>query len=210
MAGHRLFLIGDDAVAIQPTARALRHPLARALRATQNWIDVVPGKQIVALQFDPMQELPSEALQRAADWLDGFEAEDVSARSRVDLHLDVSEGCAPDLNHIAERNGLSPDDFLRRVTGSDLVVDMLGFTPGFAYVDGVDTTLQSERLASPRQRVAAGSVGFVSGQLGLYGLSGPGGWPIIGRLKETLFDPARAEPFLLQEGQPIRLHLAGS
>lgn len=210
MAGHRLFLIGDDAVAIQPADRQLRHPLARALRAAQSWIDVVPGKQIVALQFDPLQELPSQALRRAADWLDRFEAEDVPARSMVDLYLDVSEGSAPDLNRVAERNGLSPDDFLQRVIGSDLVIDMLGFTPGFAYVDGVDATLQSERLASPRQRVAAGSVGFVSGQLGLYGLAGPGGWPIIGKLKQTLFDPARDDPFLLQEGQKIRLHLAGS
>ncbi|MEZ6010957.1 MAG: carboxyltransferase domain-containing protein [Hyphomonas sp.] len=207
MAGHRLFLIGDNAVAIQPEDRQLRHPLAHALRASRGWIDVVPGKQVVALQFDPMIELPSEALQRAADWLDRFQPEEMAAGAFVDLHLDVSGESAPDIDMVADRNGISAEDVLQRVIGSELIVDMLGFTPGFAYVEGVDAALYSERLASPRQRVAAGSVGFVSGQLGFYGLSGPGGWPIIGRLTETLFDPARDEPFLLQEGQRIRLHL---
>jgi len=207
MAGHRLFLIGDNAVAIQPEDRQLRHPLARALRASRAWIDVVPGKQVVALQFDPLQELPSEALQRAADWLDRFQPDEITKGSIVELHLDASARCAPDLDMVASRNGMTAADLLDRVIGSELIVDMLGFTPGFAYVEGVDAALYSERLASPRQRLAAGSVGFVSGQLGFYGLSGPGGWPIIGRLTETLFDAARDEPFLLQEGQRIRLHL---
>ena len=86
---------------------------------------------------------------------------------------------------------------------------MLGFMPGFAYVEGVDSTLKAERLSTPRQRLDAGSVGILSGQLGLYGLAGPGGWPVIGRLTETLFDVGRDVPFLLQEGQTIRLVGAG-
>lgn len=209
MAGYRLFLIGDDAVAIRPDDRRLRHPLARALRGTGGWIDVVPGKDVVAIQFDPLRELPSDALRRAEAWLDGFRPEDVPAGGVIDLHLDVSPGNASDLDMLSRRNELAPREFLERIVGSDLVVDMLGFTPGFAYVEGVDPALRAERLANPRQRIAAGSVGIVQGQLGFYGLAGPGGWPIIGRLMETLFDPAREQPFLLSEGQRLRLHLVG-
>lgn len=210
MIGHHLFLIGDDAVAIQPDDRLMRHPLASALRQTGEWIDIVPGKQVVAVQFDPVQLLPSQALRSVANWLEGFRPEDQQTMDVVDLHLDVSGVHAPDLAAIAEVNGLSVSAFLDRIVRSELCVDMLGFTPGFAYVEGVDADLKSERLATPRQRVLAGSVGMVSGQLGLYGLSGPGGWPIIGRLRETLFDPSRADPFLLSEGQTVRLHLAGA
>ena len=207
MIGHRLFLIGDDVVAIQPEDRHVRHPLAQALRNTPHWLDVVPGKEVVAVRFDPMSLLPSQAIRIVEDWLKGFELQTGSTHGILDLHLDVSPEYAPDLETLARDNRLSSKAFLNRLVCSELVVDMLGFTPGFAYVEGVDTSLQAQRLDLPRQRVMAGSVGMVSGQLGLYGLSGPGGWPIIGRLRETLFDPARDEPFLLKEGQKLRLHL---
>ena len=209
MVEYRLFLIGDDAVAIAPDDRRLRHSLARSLRQTGDWIDVVPGKEVVAVRFDPMRLYPSEALQRVGAWLEGFRAEDSPDGETVDLHMEVSEDCAPDLQVLAEKNGLPSEAFLDKIIKSDLIIDMLGFTPGFAYVEGVDPSLGAERLATPRQRVATGSVGLVNGQLGLYGLAGPGGWPIIGRLRDTLFDPAREPPFLLQEGQKIRLHLVG-
>jgi len=207
MSDYRLFFLGDDAVAIQPNNRVLRHPLARALRGSGQWIDTVPGKEVVAVHFDPLALRPTEAMHKLEDWLSSFIAEAFEPGEPVDLHLDCSADNAPDLQTLADQNGLMPHELIECVTGSGLVVDMLGFTPGFAYIEGVDPALKAERLAVPRQRVAAGSVGLVSGQLGLYGLSGPGGWPIIGRLIETLFDPERTDPFLLEEGQVVRIHL---
>lgn len=207
MPPFHLFLLGDDAVAVQPNERAKRHSLAKALRDSGEWIDTVPGKEVVAVHFDPLTLRPSEAMRKLEDWLSSFRAGAFEPGPPIDLHLDCSGGHAPDLETLADQNGLTPHELLERVTASDLVVDMLGFTPGFAYIEGLDPTLKAERLAVPRQRVAAGSVGLVSGQLGLYGLSGPGGWPIIGRLTERLFDPARTDPFLLEEGQVVRIHL---
>ena len=205
----RLFLLGDDAVGVQPADRHLRHALALSLRETCNWVDVVPGKEFIAAQFNPLYIRPSEAIRKMKAWLSTFQEKADSSYAPVELHLDVSNDRAPDLGVLAAENNLSKEEFLEKVVQSELVIDMLGFMPGFAYVEGVDGALTGERLAVPRQRVEAGSVGFVSGQLGLYGLSGPGGWPIIGRLRETLFDPARDDPFLLREGQLIRLKLVG-
>lgn len=210
MQDFRIFLIGDDAVAIQPPDRIFRHPLARSLRASGEWIDVVPGKEFVAAQFDPASLLPKDAVRRMEAWLESFHIKPNQAGEVVDLHLDTSGPNAPDLEHLAASNGLSPAAFLEKVTQSDLIVDMLGFTPGFAYVEGVDPVLEAERLSVPRQKVAAGSVGLLRGQLGLYGLAGPGGWPIIGRLTNKLFDPHRERPFLLMEGVRVRLNLVGS
>ena len=207
MNQYRLFLLGDDAVSVQPHDRELRHSIARTLRRTGEWIDVVPGKEIVAVRFDPSSLHPSEAIRKIEDWLSRFEAEADTQKAAITLHLDISADSAPDLSELAAKNGISEQDLVQKVIKSNLTVDMLGFTPGFAYIDGVDRTINAERLATPRQRVKTGAVGLVTGQLGFYGLSGPGGWPIIGRLKETLFDPARAEPFLLQEGQSVRLHI---
>lgn len=209
MSDYQTFLLGDDAVAVRPNNRRDRHPLARSLREAQHWIDVVPGKEIVAAQFDPAALKPQDALHLMQSWLNAFSAEATDETPEVRLQLDTSGDNAPDLEELAARNGLSVSAFLQKVIRSNLVVDMLGFTPGFAYVEGLDPELDAERLATPRQRVAAGSVGILSGQLGLYGLSGPGGWPLIGRLTNTLFDPNRKSPFLLTEGTRIRLELVG-
>lgn len=209
MTAYSLSMLGDDAVAIRPEDRTMRHPIARALRATGDWIDVVPGKEIVAAQFDPLTVRPADAIARMEACLAGFKYGNAEPVTPVELHLDFSADKAPDLDGIAQQNGLSREVLLDRIFHSDLVVDMLGFTPGFAYVEGVDRSLRAERLSVPRQRVAAGSVGLVSGQLGLYGLQGPGGWPIIGRLRERLFDSDRQPPFLLHAGQPIKLKPTG-
>lgn len=209
MAEFQVFLLGDDAVAVRPDDKLLRHSLARSLRDIGEWTNVVPGKEVVAVQFDPSWLKPEDAVSRLEVWLEEFRPGTEGAGKRVTLQLDAADCNAPDLAALAEQNGLSPETFLARVTQSDLIVDMLGFTPGFAYVEGVDPALHAERLAVPRQRVKAGSVGIVRGQLGLYALSGPGGWPIIGRLTEALFDPNRENPFLLEEGTRIRLELVG-
>ena len=178
MADYRLFLIGDNAVAIEPADREERHPLAAALRKANRWIDVVPGKEVVAVQFDPLDLLPSEAEAKVRAWLADFHAEENPAGETVDLHLDVSPDHAPDLERLADSNGLSSQAFLERILASDLRVDMLGFTPGFAYVEGVDAGLKSERLSIPRQRVAAGAVGMVWAFTGLPA-------PAAGRLSES-------------------------
>jgi allophanate hydrolase len=87
---------------------------------------------------------------------------------------------------------------------------MLGFTPGFAYLSGLSPDIVSERLAHPRARVAAGSVGLITGQIGLYALDGPGGWPIIGRILNPLFDRERTEPFVLLAGDNVQLRQAAA
>ena len=81
---------------------------------------------------------------------------------------------------------------------------MLGFAPGFPYLLGLDPRLATPRLASPRQRVEAGSVGIGGEQAGIYPRLGPGGWRILGRTDARLFDPARAPPALLAAGDRVR------
>jgi KipI family sensor histidine kinase inhibitor len=52
--------------------------------------------------------------------------------------------------------------------------------------------------------VPAGSVAIAGAQTGVYPLTTPGGWRIIGRTEVALFDPARAEPALLRAGDRVR------
>jgi KipI family sensor histidine kinase inhibitor len=81
---------------------------------------------------------------------------------------------------------------------------MLGFTPGFAYIGGLDKALNVPRRKQPRLHVAAGSIGIADGRTGVYALAGPGGWQIIGRTARSLFDPSSEQPFQLLPNTRVR------
>ena len=205
MSAPAIYFVGDDALAIPAPARATRHALAAALRATGMWIDVVPGKGEVTVQFDPLTLPPQAARALLADQAAKAELAGEGAPRTLTFHMKTDEASAPDLARLAAENGLTPEAFLARICASPLVVDMMGFTAGFAYVVGVDAGLSAPRLDTPRQKVPAGSVGMLTGQLGFYALAGAAGWPIIGQVTTRLFDASRDAPFSLDAGMRIIL-----
>ncbi|EAW8136165.1 carboxyltransferase domain-containing protein, partial [Salmonella enterica] len=64
--------------------------------------------------------------------------------------------------------------------------------------------LHMPRRAEPRLQVPAGSVGIGGAQTGIYPLSTPGGWQLIGLTPLKLFDPMREPPVLLRPGDSVR------
>ena len=81
---------------------------------------------------------------------------------------------------------------------------MIGFTPGFCYLGGLDNRLRTPRRKTPRTTLPAGSVGIAESQTGMYPVESPGGWQIIGRTPLRLFAPERENPFLYEAGDRIR------
>jgi inhibitor of KinA len=81
---------------------------------------------------------------------------------------------------------------------------MLGFAPGFPYLGVLDELLHLPRRDSPRARLAAGSVAIAGAQTGIYPSESAGGWHILGRTVRRMFDPERADPFLLRPGDLVR------
>ena len=88
-------------------------------------------------------------------------------------------------------------------------VFFLGFQPGFAYLGGLPEALHTPRRAQPRLKVKAGSVGIGGAQTGVYPLSSPGGWNLIGHTSTPVFDPAAAAPCWLAPGDTVRFEVEG-
>ncbi|MCY1446834.1 putative protein YbgJ [compost metagenome] len=95
-------------------------------------------------------------------------------------------------------------DIVRRHSEREYQVFALGFAPGFAFMGLVEEALAAPRLATPRKRVAAGSVGIAERQTAAYPAVSPGGWNLIGRTPSKLFDRARDGYSLLQPGDRVR------
>lgn len=182
------------------------HALARRLsaHALAGVIECVPAYAAVLVQYDPLRldyaEVLAWAQAQAALPLDA--AQLTPRRVEIPVHYGGADG--PDLLDVAEAHHLTPEEVVRIHTSADYPVYMLGFTPGFPYLGGMDAAIATPRLETPRARVAAGSVGIAGGQTGIYPLESPGGWRIIGRTPLALFDPLRDPPTLLAPGDWVR------
>jgi inhibitor of KinA len=110
----------------------------------------------------------------------------------------------PDLDDVASRTGLSRDEVIRRHSAPEYRVYLLGFAPGFAYLGDLDPSLVLPRRSAPRTRVPAGSVAIAGAQTGVYPLTTPGGWHLIGTTPLAMFDPAREPAVLLRVGDRVR------
>ncbi len=109
-----------------------------------------------------------------------------------------------DLETVAALNHLTPGEVIQIHSQAEYVVAMMGFTPGFVYLSGMNERLVTPRLASPRIQILPGSVGIAGKQTGIYSIASPGGWQIIGRTPLVLFDPKREMPFLFSPGDHVR------
>lgn len=110
----------------------------------------------------------------------------------------------PDLAVVADHWGCGVDEVVARHTAIDFVSLFTGFAPGFAYLAGLPRAWALPRLASPRPRVASGSVGLADTWCGVYPTASPGGWLLLGTTDAVLWDAAREAPALLAPGTRVR------
>ena len=110
----------------------------------------------------------------------------------------------PDIETVENTANLCKEDVIRLHSEPEYLIYMVGFTPGFPFLGGLNEKLFTPRLKTPRMKVPKGSVGIANNQTGIYPLSSPGGWQIIGRTPLKLFAPQRKNPFLYKAGDKIK------
>lgn len=180
------------------------HHLARAVDAhpLPGIGAAIPGYATLLVRYDPLLLSYSQV----AGWLEQIqvaESEMVAAPRRVEIPVCYGGEAGPDLAFVAAHNHLSQAEVVRLHAAGVYPVYLMGFTPGFPYLGGLDPSIAAPRLESPRPLVPAGSVGIAGEQTGIYPLASPGGWRIIGRTHLSLFDLNRDPPFLLAPGDEI-------
>lgn len=201
----RIRACGDDLLCIAAGDVRDAQRMGRELRRDSFWLEVVPGQDSVVVQFDSARHTPEDARARLERLPPGSADEGAAGGATVieiPVHYGGDDG--PDLQRVCSELGMSPEMLVALHTGTEHCVELLGFTPGFAYLSGLDAQLEVGRLAAPRQGLPAGAVGIAGLYTGLYALPGPGGWAIIGRTPLRLFNGSEPDPFYLRPGQRVR------
>lgn len=186
-------------------------------------VDIVPAYATVTVFYEALNTMPAneslyaricrviEACAARVEhaWPDvvgqKLEGEAESARE-VEIPVCYEPEFAPDLGEVAGHSGLSEAEVVERHGAGSYVVQVVGFAPGFAYLGGLTEKLFTPRRPTPRTRVPAGSVGIGWKHTGVYPLTMPGGWHLIGRTPMELFqlNDNDKTPALLRVGDHVR------
>ena len=165
--------------------------------------DFLPTYRSVLVYYDPLIVGAGEVQDGIVRLLESAEVTDAGARHIMHIPTLYGGDMGPDIAFVAQHNGIDEQEVIRIHSGADYLVYMMGFSPGFAYLGGLDERLATPRLQSPRTEIPAGAVGIAETQTGVYPMASPGGWQLIGRTPLKLFDPARERPVLLSAGDYV-------
>jgi inhibitor of KinA len=172
-------------------------------------VDVVPAFCTVAVYYRPENFEPTPSpFQQLRVRIEALLASDVASAQAParDVPVPVCYGGAygPDLEEVAGLCGMAPEEVIQAHVASAHEVFMLGFSPGFPYIGGLDPRLSLPRRSTPRTHIPAGTVAIARDQTAIYTFETPGGWNLIGRTPLRLFDPLADPPCRLQPGDRIR------
>ena len=167
-------------------------------------IDLVPTYRSLLVNYDPLRLSLPELQERLANLEQHLDQATLKAPKVAEIPTLYGGEHGPDLGHVAEHNGLDPDEVIQIHSGTEYLIYMMGFTPGFPYMGGMSERIATPRLQTPRTAIPVGSVGIAEQQTGVYPIESPGGWQLIGRTPVQLFDPQRDPPVLVVAGDYIR------
>jgi len=210
--GAEFLPAGDSAIIIKAgneisveINRTIKTLLARIEKENIAGItDFIPSYNELMICYNPaitsLEKLKAKIVALEAD----IENSKLSESNTKEVPVLYGGDYGPDLEDVAKHNNLSPEDVIRIHSSAEYLVYMLGFTPGFCYLGGMDQRIAMPRKETPRLKIPEGAVGIADQQTGIYPIESPGGWQLIGQTPLKLFDAHRKPEFLFNMGDTLR------
>ncbi|WP_134702073.1 5-oxoprolinase subunit PxpB [Ammoniphilus sp. YIM 78166] len=167
-------------------------------------IEYIPSFSSVTVLYNPMESSFDTVSVFFREASNQIQESTQYVPKTVEIPVCYGGEFGPDLEFVAEQNGLSVEEVIKIHSEAEYLVYMIGFAPGFPYLGGMSERIATPRRSSPRISIPAGSVGIAGSQTGVYPIETPGGWQLIGRTPLALFRPNESPPSLLQAGDVIR------
>jgi 5-oxoprolinase (ATP-hydrolysing) subunit B len=206
----RLLPSGDSAITVEfsrniddaANRRVLALDRAVTAESIAGVIETVPTYRSLLVHYDPAQigfEALGERLLALAERPVPPTAK--ARRWRIPVAYGGEHGI--DLEDVAKALDTTPDNIVKRHIAGDYRVAMIGFTPGWSYLSGLESFLHMPRRQSPRLLTPAGTISIGGVQTGVQCLAGPSGWHLLGRTAVRTYQLHRDPTFLLEPGDAI-------
>lgn len=163
-----------------------------------------PAYCSLLVKFDALRMEHGELEAILRNYLERLEEVRLPEPRQVDVPVCYGGDFGPDLGDVAAMHGITPARVIALHASTNYLVYFLGFVPGFAYLGELPEGLVTPRLATPRKRVPAGSVGIAGTQTGVYPFATPGGWRLLGRTPLAMFRADTDGLSLLSIGDRVR------
>ena len=165
-----------------------------------------PTYNSLIIDYDPLNTDRLILKDKILELIKNFEFR--SSYSEELFQVDVNYGgeFGEDLKSISDLLNITEKEIIKIHSSTIYHVYMIGFSPGFPYLGGLDKRLVCPRLDSPRQEVPAGSVGIADQQTGIYPFKSSGGWRLIGKTDEKLFDYNLHPPSIIRPGAKLKFN----
>ena len=163
-----------------------------------------PAYCSLLVKFDALRMRHEEVETILRGYLDRVDEVRLPEPRKVEIPVCYGGEYGPDLADVCALHGISPTQAVEQHSSATYLVYFLGFVPGFAYLGGLPEGLVTPRLATPRRKVPAGSVGIAGNQTGVYPFATPGGWRVIGRTPLAMFRADREGLSVLSIGDHVR------
>jgi len=163
-----------------------------------------PAYCSLLVKFDAIRMRHEEVEGILRKYLERLKEVKLPEPRRVEIPVCYGGEFGPDLAEVCARRGITQARAIELHASVEYLVYFLGFVPGFAYLGELPEELVMPRLAAPRKRVPAGSVGIAGNQTGVYPFATPGGWRLIGRTPLKMFRADSDGLSLLSIGDRVR------
>src|SRR3984893_4311024 len=208
----RLLPRGDSAITVEfsrtiddaANQRVLALARAHAAEPIAGVTETVPTYRSLLVHYDPVQigfEALGEKLMAVAQ--QPAPTATKPRRWRIPIAYGGEHGI--DLEDVAKTLNTTPDDIVARHVAGDYRVAMIGFTPGWSYLSGLEDFLHMPRRQNPRLLTPAGTISIGGVQTGVQCLARLSGWHLLGRTAVRTYQLHRDPTFLLEPGDQVTL-----
>jgi len=206
----RLLPSGDSAVTVEfsrhidDAANQLVLALDRALTdaPVSGVTETVPTYRSLLVHYDPLR-IGFDALSDRLIDLAQLPVPKTAKTRHWRIPVVYGGECGIDLEDVAKTLNTTPDDIVARHVAGDYRVAMIGFTPGWSYLSGLESFLHLPRRKDPRLLTPAGTISIGGVQTGVQCLAGPSGWHLLGRTAVRTYQLHREPIFLLEPGDRV-------
>jgi 5-oxoprolinase (ATP-hydrolysing) subunit B len=210
LAPPRILPSGDSAITVEfstniddaANQRVLGLDRILADEAVVGVTETVPTYRSLLVQYDPVLVDFSVLSEKLIALAQSAEPAATATRHwRIPVAYGAEHGI--DLEDVAKTLKTTPDDIVARHIAGDYRVAMIGFTPGWSYLSGLDRSLHMPRRQNPRLLTPAGTISIGGVQAGVQCLAGPSGWHLLGRTAVRTYQLHRDPIFLLEPGDRV-------